>query len=85
MHKPIGIEYISEAGADLILCGHTHAGQIFPATLISIIQFKYLKGLYKYNNTQIYVSKGVGTFGPPMRLGAEAEATIIKLIPAKKK
>ncbi len=80
-HKPIGIPYLAQAGADLVLAGHTHAGQLFPATLLARIQFDYLKGLYEYDDTKIYVSKGIGTFGPPMRLGAEAEATVIKLVP----
>ncbi len=82
-HKPVGIPYMVDAGADLILNGHTHGGQIFPATLLASIQFEYLKGLYNYNDTLVYVTKGIGTFGPPMRFGADAEATIIKLVPEK--
>jgi predicted MPP superfamily phosphohydrolase len=79
-HSPAGIEYMHEAGADLVLSGHTHGGQIFPATLIAKIQFPYLKGLYRYESTVVYVTQGIGTFGPPIRIGTEGEATLIKLI-----
>jgi predicted MPP superfamily phosphohydrolase len=82
-HSPAGIKYMNEAGADLVLSGHTHAGQIFPATLIAKIQFPYLKGLYKYKDTFVYVSQGVGTFGPPMRIGTEGEATLVRLVHSK--
>ncbi len=80
-HNPIGIEYAAENGINLYLAGHTHAGQMFPATIIAKMMFEYNKGLYRYNdNTQIYVSQGSGTFGPPMRLGTNSEVTILNLI-----
>ena len=80
-HSPVGVEYMKEAGADLVLAGHTHAGQMFPATLLATLQFDYVKGLYKEGETRIYVSQGVGTYGPPMRVGSEGEATLIRLVP----
>ncbi len=81
-HNPVGINYAAENGLNLYLAGHTHAGQMFPATLIAKVMFEYNKGLYKYNdNTQIYVSQGSGTFGPPMRLGTKSEVTILNLEP----
>ncbi len=82
-HSPVGIRYMNEAGIDLVLSGHTHAGQFFPATLIASFQFEYLKGLYEYKDTLVYVSQGIGTFGPPMRIGTEGEATLVRLIPRK--
>ena len=82
-HSPVGIEYMNQVGAVLVLSGHTHAGQFFPATLIALIQFPYLKGKYHYKDTTVYVSQGIGTFGPPMRVGTEGEATLVKLVPSQ--
>ncbi len=79
-HNPVGLAYAAESGVNLYLAGHTHAGQLFPATLIARLMFPYNKGLYRYNDdTQIYVSQGSGTFGPPMRLGTHSEVTIFNL------
>lgn len=79
-HNPVGAKYAAENGINLYLAGHTHAGQIFPATLVAKMMFEYNKGLYKYDdNMQIYVSQGTGTFGPPMRLGTHSELTILHL------
>lgn len=84
-HSPVGVEYVNRAGIDLMLSGHTHSGQIFPVTLLSRLFFRYCRGLYNYKGTSIYVSRGAGTFGPPMRLGTYNEITMIKLIPEEKK
>lgn len=80
-HTPLGSEYVSKAGADLYLCGHTHGGQIFPLTLINDKNFVYNRGLYKKDRLQIYVSQGSGTFGIPLRLGTNPEITVLKLQP----
>lgn len=78
-HQP---KYIFEVkkDVDLVLSGHTHGGQIFPFNyLVSIVQ-PYIKGLHQHNKkTQIYVNKGTGFWGPPMRLGASAEITQLLL------
>jgi len=78
-HSPDGIRYASEKGIGLYLAGHTHAGQLFPITLLNEWIFPYNKGLHKYGNTQIYVSPGAGTFGPPMRVGTRSEITLLIL------
>ncbi len=82
-HSPDGIQYASAEGIDLYLSGHTHAGQLFPITLINDLVFKYNRGLDSYKNTRIFVSQGVGTFGPPMRIGTRSEIALIKLVPGK--
>ncbi len=65
---------------DLQLSGHTHAGQIFPFTLFAKIAFPYLCGFYKVNdNTNIYVNRGTGTWGPPIRFLVSPEITVIEL------
>lgn len=78
-HSPDGIEYASKHGVDLYLAGHTHAGQLFPMNFIVPLFYKYNKGLYNWNGTQIYVSQGTGAFGPPMRVGTISEITLLKL------
>lgn len=79
-HQPKFIEEINTKDIDLILCGHTHGGQIFPFNYLVKLQQPYVKGLHQHNNTtQIYVNKGTGFWGPPMRLGASSEITLLKL------
>ena len=80
-HSPDGVEYASAKGIDLYLAGHTHGGQLFPVTYMNDLIFKYNKGLYRYNGTQIFVSTGSGTFGPPMRIGTRSEINYIRLQP----
>jgi predicted MPP superfamily phosphohydrolase len=80
-HSPDGIKYINEKGIDLYLAGHTHAGQLFPVTVLNEWIFAYNKGLHDFNGTKIYVSHGAGTFGPPMRIGTRSEITLITLKP----
>ncbi|RXJ91569.1 metallophosphoesterase [Arcobacter sp. CECT 8983] len=81
-HQPKYIKEIDQK-VDLILSGHTHGGQIAPFNLLVRLQQPYIKGLHKHNeNTQIYVNKGTGFWGPPMRLGASSEISEITIIPA---
>lgn len=78
-HVPIEIEYANEAGIDLQLSGHTHRGQMFPFNFLGKLVFPYFNGIYNYNGTQLYVSPGTGTWGPPMRSGSRSEITLINL------
>lgn len=70
---------ILQSGADLQLSGHTHNGQIYPFTLLVKILFKNTYGLYKHEDSYIYVSSGVGSWGPPMRFLAPSEIVVITL------
>ncbi len=78
-HQPRYIEEVNDS-VDLILSGHTHGGQLYPFKfLVKIIQ-PYISGLHQHNKElQIYVNKGTGFWGPPMRLGASSEITLINL------
>ncbi|MCJ7692007.1 MAG: hypothetical protein MUO22_01155, partial [Sedimentisphaerales bacterium] len=78
-HRPIGIEAVSNAGVDLMVCGHTHNGQIFPFNYIVGLFFGHMKGLYRYGDFHLYVSTGTGTWGPRMRLGSKSEIVLFKL------
>jgi predicted MPP superfamily phosphohydrolase len=77
-HQPKYIEEVSNV--DLMLSGHTHGGQIYPFKyLIKLVQ-PYIKGLHQHNDDlQIYINKGTGFWGPPMRLGASSEITLITI------
>lgn len=79
-HQP---RYLDEVeNVDLVLSGHTHGGQIFPFNYLVKLQQPYVKGLHQHNEqTQIYINKGTGFWGPPMRLGASSEITHITLLP----
>jgi predicted MPP superfamily phosphohydrolase len=80
-HSPNGVKFANEAGVDLFLAGHTHAGQLFPIDYISRLMFQYYRGAYDYNGTRIFVSEGAGTVGPPMRVGTKSEIAVITLKP----
>lgn len=83
-HQPKFIHTLDELGlsekVDLLLCGHTHAGQIFPFSLLVLLQQPYLHGLYQHSDkTQVYVSSGAGFWGPPVRVLAPSEIVILNL------
>lgn len=66
---------------DLQLSGHTHKGQIFPFSLITRVFFRHYAGLVHLpNNSYLYVSRGSGTWGPPIRFLSPPEVTVIKLV-----
>lgn len=81
-HRPDGFEDASKFGIDLMLCGHTHAGQMWPLSIAVKLRFPYLKGRHTHNNATLYVSQGTGTWGPSMRLGTMSEMTLIEALPA---
>ncbi|RDU55481.1 metallophosphoesterase [Helicobacter sp. MIT 00-7814] len=68
----------------LILSGHTHGGQIFPFSLLVLLQQPHIKGLFDVENlpnTKLYINQGTGYWGPPMRVGSESEITLLHLKP----
>ncbi len=78
-HQPKQILKAAASGVGLQLSGHTHGGQIFPWTLFVKLDQPYIAGLSLHEGTQIYVSRGTGYWGPPMRVGAPAEITVLEL------
>ncbi|MFC1867330.1 metallophosphoesterase [Thermodesulfobacteriota bacterium] len=76
-HQP-RIQNNSLGKFDLQLSGHTHKGQIFPFTLITSLFYPHQSGLFKLENgSSLYVSRGTGTWGPPVRFLAVPEITVI--------
>lgn len=79
-HQPRSIDDAQAMGAGLQIAGHTHGGQIYPFTELVRLTTPYIAGLYRHDEqTQIYVSRGTGFWGPPMRLAAPAEITKLVL------
>jgi predicted MPP superfamily phosphohydrolase len=77
-HQPASYSAAEQAGFDLQLSGHTHAGQYFPFTFIIRFFQRYYKGLNRHGNLWIYVNTGTGYWGPPLRTKA-AEITLVTL------
>jgi uncharacterized protein len=78
-HQPLNLNDGVENGADIQLSGHTHHGQLWPFNFISQAVYEVSWGYKQKGNTHIYVSSGVGTWGPPMRTGNTPEIMNIKL------
>ncbi len=80
-HEPRGTRSAKKMGIDLQLSGHTHAGQIFPINLLTILNYPGRSfGLIKDGDYSLNVSSGAGTWGPPLRLFSNSEIVEIKLI-----
>ncbi|MEG3640409.1 metallophosphoesterase [Magnetococcus sp. PR-3] len=79
-HQPKAIEEFSHQRCDLMLSGHTHGGQIFPFGMLVKLAQPYLAGLHTHKpGQQIYVSRGTGYWGPPLRVLAPSEITHITI------
>lgn len=83
-HDPGEFDEAAAAGADLVLAGHTHGGQIGVPFLyryanLATIPYRYSIGLYRRGESILYVHPGLGTTGPPMRLGVAPEVTVLRL------
>jgi hypothetical protein len=83
-HQPKQIQEASDHGVGLQLSGHTHGGQIFPWHFFVGLDQPYVAGLatHRATATQIYVSRGTGYWGPPMRVGAPSEISVLELFKA---
>ncbi len=78
-HEPMEFKELSENGADVALCGHTHAGQVFPGNLIVPFFNENAYGLKTIHGLETVVTAGVGYYGPPMRIGTDSEITVVNM------
>jgi hypothetical protein len=79
-HTPINVEMIKNSGVNLQLSGHTHKGQLFPLGFITSLAHRgYDYGLFTEGDFSIYITSGVGTWGPPMRTGNHPEIVNITI------
>ena len=81
-HQPIFTADAERRGVTLQLSGHTHGGQFFPWTLVASWVHRFNAGLHRLGALWIYVSRGTGYWGPPVRIGSPAELTLLILEPS---
>jgi hypothetical protein len=82
-HQPTQFAEVEKAGADLLLCGHTHKGQLFPSTLITREVFRRAGstyyGYWQGQTMQAVVTSGAAFWGPPLRVGTNSEIAVINV------
>jgi predicted MPP superfamily phosphohydrolase len=78
-HQPVHVTEASARSVDLQLSGHTHGGQMWPFHYIVRAVQPSLAGLSTVDETQLYVTRGAGFWGPPVRIGAPSDITIVSL------
>jgi predicted MPP superfamily phosphohydrolase len=76
-HEPTDLELLDKYGIDMAISGHTHDGQIFPGNIISRIRGPQSYGLKKWGETNVFVTSGVGFYGPPIRVATISEIAVI--------
>ncbi|MGP3958391.1 metallophosphoesterase [Nonomuraea sp. 3N208] len=78
-HQPVQVDQAARHGVDLQLSGHTHGGQMAPFNLVVGLQQPVVSGLATVDGVQVYVTRGAGFWGPPVRVGAPPEITMLEL------
>ncbi|WP_077036119.1 metallophosphoesterase, partial [Pelomonas sp. KK5] len=79
-HQPRSADAAAAAGFDVQLSGHTHGGQVWPFNLFVPLQQPFTAGLHRLKQLWVYVSRGTGYWGPPLRIGAPSEITRLRLV-----
>lgn len=78
-HQPVQADEAARYGVDLQLSGHTHGGQMAPFNLLVSLQQPIVSGFGQVGDTRVYVTRGAGFWGPPVRVGAPPEITLLEL------
>jgi uncharacterized protein len=78
-HQPVQVRESQRRGVDLQLSGHTHGGQLYPFSYVVRLQQPVLAGYARFGGTQLFVTRGAGFWGPPVRVGAPPDITLIEL------
>ena len=83
-HNPDVFPVAAAQGYDLTIAGHTHGGQVDVEILhqhVNVARYftPYVRGLYRRENSSVYVSTGLGTIGVPVRIGAPPEISVLRL------
>lgn len=79
-HQPFNLEQSEKNGVDLQISGHTHHGQFWPISIATKAIYELDWGFIKKGNTNIYVSCGFGTWGPPVRIGNRPEIVVFDIV-----
>jgi predicted MPP superfamily phosphohydrolase len=78
-HQPLQLDEASKAGISLQISGHTHKAQVFPLDILFDLYYKgFDYGLHMWDKMAVYTSSGVGTWGPPLRVGSDSEIVVFK-------
>ncbi|MFC0004243.1 metallophosphoesterase [Micromonospora siamensis] len=78
-HQPVAVEEAAKYGVDLQLSGHTHGGQMVPFNLAVGLAQPVVSGLGEVDGTKVYVTNGAGFWGPPVRVGADPQISLVEL------
>jgi predicted MPP superfamily phosphohydrolase len=78
-HQPIQASEAAKYKVDLQLSGHTHGGQMVPFNYLARLQQPVISGLGEVDGTKVYVTNGAGFWGPPVRVGAPPDITLVEL------
>jgi uncharacterized protein len=78
-HQPFNLDELDGMNVDLSLSGHTHHGQFFPNNIITNMIYEVSRGYLYKNGTHVYVSQGIGTWGPPIRIGNKPEIVHLRI------
>ncbi|WP_446220851.1 metallophosphoesterase [Micromonospora sp. IBHARD004] len=78
-HQPVAAVEAAKFGVDLQLSGHTHGGQMVPFNYLVKLQQPVVSGLGEVDGTKVYVTNGAGFWGPPVRVGAGPQVTLVEL------
>ncbi|MFV2017448.1 metallophosphoesterase [Micromonospora sp. LOL_023] len=78
-HQPVQAQEAARYGVDLQLSGHTHGGQLVPFNLLVGLVQPVVSGLGSVDGTQVYVTNGAGFWGPPVRVGAPPQVSLVEL------
>jgi predicted MPP superfamily phosphohydrolase len=78
-HQPVQVSEAAARGVDLQISGHTHGGQLWPFNYVVGLQQGAVSGMSTVDGTQLYVTRGAGFWGPPVRVGAPPDITVLSL------
>lgn len=80
-HQPYHLAKADSLQVDLLLCGHTHHGQVFPFNLLTDHMYEQAHGYRQWGHTHVWVSSGLSLWGPPFRIGTSSDLAVITIRP----
>jgi hypothetical protein len=78
-HRPTDLDQVSRSGADILLAGHTHNGQLFPVNVIAMRQYELSWGYKLKHRTHVFVTSGVQVWGAPVRTAGVSEILVVNV------
>jgi predicted MPP superfamily phosphohydrolase len=78
-HQPYHLAQADSLQVDLMICGHTHRGQVFPLNLMVDRMYEQSHGYRQWQHAHIWVSSGLSLWGPPFRIGTYSDLAVIEI------